>query len=159
MAAPGSQAANEQGLVPMLDMTLNLVMFFMMVANFSNEIYSPDIQLPFAQKAMAMERPDSDLMYINVTQDGHMEIVKLIGREVGKTPPEIDYLLREEARKRKANQQLRGDKSDDLKVVVIIRADSRAEYRHVYDIFQKCKQNGFTRLQVRAILKTGTVAI
>ena len=60
----------EPNLVPLLDLVLQLVMFFMMCANFVMEQVDQTILLPVAQQAKPMSETGPDVVFLNVTADG-----------------------------------------------------------------------------------------
>src|SRR5205809_7959917 len=69
----GSAGVSDDGqpnLVPLLDLVLQLVMFFMMCANFVMEQVDQTILLPVAQQAKPMAETGPDVVFLNVTQDG-----------------------------------------------------------------------------------------
>ena len=62
----------EPNLVPMLDMVLQLVMFFIMVANFTMEQVNKDVMLPIAQSARPGDKRDTDVIYLNLNAEGKL---------------------------------------------------------------------------------------
>src|SRR5947209_9829151 len=65
-AAEGSSA--EPNLTPLLDVVLQLLMFFMMCVNFVTEQVNEDVKLPESQSAMPMDKADVDVLFINLKQ-------------------------------------------------------------------------------------------
>src|SRR3954454_392237 len=63
-AAEGSVA--EPNLTPLLDVVLQLLMFFMMCVNFVTEQVSGDIKLPVSQSARPMNKSETDVLFVNV---------------------------------------------------------------------------------------------
>src|SRR3954453_16774266 len=66
----GSSADAEPNLVPLLDLVLQLVMFFMMCANFVMEQVDQTILLPVAQQAKPMAETGPAVVFLTVTADG-----------------------------------------------------------------------------------------
>src|SRR5438552_19092139 len=60
----------EPNLVPMLDMVLQLVMFFMVCANFVMEQVNDTIKLPEAIAAEPIRARDPDTIFLNVNKKG-----------------------------------------------------------------------------------------
>src|SRR5947209_19097482 len=56
----------EPNLTPLLDVVLQLLMFFMMCVNFVTEQVSGDIKLPVSQSARPMDKTETDVLFINV---------------------------------------------------------------------------------------------
>lgn len=67
---------DEPNLVPLLDLILQLVMFFMACTNFAKENISEAVRLPLAQSAKPIEEEDikTEKIYLNVEEDGDMHI-------------------------------------------------------------------------------------
>src|SRR4051812_10361349 len=86
-----TEDSGEPNLTPLLDMVLQLVMFFMMVANFSMENVNEDIKLPVAQSAQPMDKSDmEDVLYLNVNKEGQV-IVQ--GQPPLVSPADLDVFL------------------------------------------------------------------
>jgi biopolymer transport protein ExbD len=60
----------EPNFTPLLDLVLQLVMFFMISANFVLEQTSVEIKLPKAIAAKALEKSDEEVFFLNVTEQG-----------------------------------------------------------------------------------------
>lgn len=139
----------EPNLTPMLDMVLQLVMFFMLVANFNMEQVNTDIMLPVAQSARATDKRETDVLYLNVNNEGKVIVV-------GRNEPlsrvdEIEFYLKDEAEAHRRDLRAKGETGDELKRIIIIRADKNADYAQVYTLLQTCKKVGFRRLQLNAM--------
>jgi biopolymer transport protein ExbD len=154
MSHGGSEDSGEPNLTPLLDMVLQLVMFFMMVANFTMEEVNADIKLPVALSAHAMDKSDmEDVLYLNINQDGHMVVGGRPKPLV--TAADIDDFLNEKKREFIDKAKAKGDTSGKLNALIIIRGHKYADYKDVYKVMQQCKKNGFNRWQVRAMTKAG----
>jgi biopolymer transport protein ExbD len=69
--------ADEPNLVPLLDLILQLVMFFMAVTNFAKENISEAVRLPLAQSARPIDDEESrrnERVYLNVEENGDMRV-------------------------------------------------------------------------------------
>ena len=62
----GDSAHSEPNLTPLLDVVLQLLMFFMMCVNFVNEQVNEDIRLPKSQAVKPMDKADTDVLFINL---------------------------------------------------------------------------------------------
>jgi biopolymer transport protein ExbD len=74
MHAPDQE---EPNLVPLLDLVLQLVMFFMACTNFAKENISEAVKLPLAQTAKPIEDEElrrHELIYVNVEENGDMRV-------------------------------------------------------------------------------------
>ena len=136
----------DPNLVPLLDLVLQLIMFFLMVVSFVAEQVNQDIILPAAQSARPMDKRILQPLFINLDAQGR---VLAPGQPRPLTTiPEISYYLRQchDDALRLAQQQ--GD--TQVHTVVVVRADRKADYAYVYHVLRLCKQAGFRHLQLRA---------
>ncbi|HJZ91130.1 MAG TPA: biopolymer transporter ExbD [Gemmataceae bacterium] len=136
----GQQSA-EPNLTPLLDMVLQLVMFFMLVANFIMDELSDKITLPVASQAKPLTAKDVNFMYLNVNKRGE---VLVLHQEPLLSPESITFYMRQAA----ANHVLKERAKDE--VTVIIRADREAKYRDILKTILAIKTAGFKKLQLRA---------
>jgi biopolymer transport protein TolR len=136
----GQQSA-EPNLTPLLDMVLQLVMFFMLVANFIMDELSDKIKLPVASQAKPLTAKDVNFMYLNVNKRGE---VLVLHQEPLLSPESITFYMRQQA----ANHVLKEKAKDE--VTVIIRADREAKYRDILKTITAIKVAGFKKLQLRA---------
>lgn len=137
----------EPNLVPLLDLVLQLVMFFMMCANFVMEENDQSIKLPHSQQAKPIAQTGPDVVHLGVTKDGHVSVVGRPHPLV--TDDELLVFLHDvyEDAQRAARNRKQGD---DVKTLVIIRADLNSEFAHIYRVMQNCQRVGLRNLQLRA---------
>jgi biopolymer transport protein ExbD len=139
----------EPNLVPLLDLVMQMLMFFIITVNFVSTQVNENIKLPVAQMAQPMKKDIIDVLYLNINDKGQIEVV---GREQPLSDiSQIKNFLRTEYRNREV---LSGP--GQVKTSVIIRADQNAEYKLVYQILRQCKEQGFRKMQLRAIQKART---
>jgi biopolymer transport protein ExbD len=145
----GTATSAEPNLTPLLDLVLQLVMFFMLCANFVMEQVNESILLPKAQMARPMDRDDSQFLFLNVDKDGRLLVV---GRNPLVGPVEVSgYLQREFAdAQRRARPNAQGQA--EVRTKVVIRAHEKAKYAHVYSLMKTCQSVGFRNLELRAII-------
>ena len=62
----------EPNLTPLLDLVLQLVMFFMLVANFVMDELSDKIKLPVASQAKPLDGQGHHFIYLNVDKSGRV---------------------------------------------------------------------------------------
>ena len=71
MSVPANHdKAAEPNLTPMLDMVLQLVMFFMLCANFIAEETNAMVKLPNASAARILDKNTGQTIFINLTYPG-----------------------------------------------------------------------------------------
>src|SRR5438046_1292100 len=71
----------EMNLVPLLDLVLQMVMFFMACTNFAKENISEAVKLPLAQSAKPIEDEElrnNELIYLNVKETGDMQVPSFV---------------------------------------------------------------------------------
>jgi biopolymer transport protein ExbD len=97
--------------------------------------------------AKPMNKDITDVLYLNINEKGQLEVV---GREQPLSDfGQIKNFLRTEFRNREV---VAGP--GKVNTSVIIRADRNAEYKLVYQILRQCKEQGFRKMQLRAMTKT-----
>ncbi len=137
----------EPNLVPLLDLVLQMLMFFIITVNFVSSQVNENIKLPVAQMAQPMKKDITDVLYLNINNRGQLEV---IGREQPLTDMgQINAYLRTEYHHREVVAGV-----GKVNTSVIIRADRNAEYKLVYQIMRQCKEQGFRKLKLRAMQKT-----
>jgi biopolymer transport protein ExbD len=153
-------AHDEPNLVPLLDLVLQLVMFFMMCTTFRMEEVEQSIRLPVAQSAKPMvEAKSDDIMFLNVNGSGHVLAVGQAKPLI--TEEEVTKFLQgayDDAKRRATDKakHLGGDPNQALaELLVIIRADREAEYEAVYRVMRKCQDVGLRKMQLRAQMPAG----
>jgi biopolymer transport protein ExbD len=143
----------EPNLVPLLDLVLQLVMFFMMVAQFAvMEQTDQAIKLP--QAAQAQPIPDEglgpDVIFLGITKQDE---VKVSGRPPMKTEDEVVQFLKQA---HAAAQERAKKEGKDVQTLVVIRADGSADFAQVYKVMRRCQEAGLLKLQLRALQTSGS---
>lgn len=145
MSASAS-AETEVNLTPLLDLVLQLIMFFMITVNFVQADQFPGgIYLPVAQSAMVMDQQADVPVFLNLNRDG-----KLVGAQENfglDTFGKIQVHLKE----------LRNQKvlthGEDVRIVVVLRADQNCRYRKVHEVLEACQRAGYNNWQIRVMTK------
>jgi biopolymer transport protein ExbD len=126
-------------MTPMIDMTFQLIAFFMFVINFSEAEQDERIQLPSSQLAKPTEGTIETPITLQLTNSG---LVVYAG-ELVKVSDLRGYLEREKT------AMIDADK-EPTSATVIVRADGRAKTGEVQDIIKLCQEKGFERFALRA---------
>src|SRR5947207_14774133 len=92
--APSHEGIAEPNLTPLLDVVMQLLMFFMMCVNFVSEQVNEDIKLPVAQSARPMDKRLGEVLVLNMDAQGQL-IVPGRSRPLT-TPLEIATYLKQE---------------------------------------------------------------
>jgi biopolymer transport protein ExbD len=139
----GSDDNAEPDLTAMLDVVMQLLMYFIMCANFIAQENTADIQLPLASAARPLTRDDDDVIFLNVDKDGKVLIL-------GEAPKDLDATrLWLDNRALDAKQK---SGNDTINTAVIVRAHQDVSYETVYRLMETSKQKGFKRFKLRAII-------
>ncbi|MFY8221914.1 MAG: ExbD/TolR family protein [Pirellulales bacterium] len=137
--AGGSPSSTDIDMTPMIDMTFQLITFFMFVMNFSEAEQDERIQLPLSQLAKPVEGAIETPITLQLTNSGSIiyagELVAV--RDIGA------YLEREKSVMLDAGKE-------PSAATVIVRADGRAKTGEVQDIIRICQEKGFERFALRA---------
>jgi biopolymer transport protein ExbD len=150
MHAPSAGVKAEPNLVPLLDVVMQLIMFFMLMVNFVNTSQINEaIILPVAQSGVPLDKTVRQVLFLNMNKDGKL----LVPGENLKSDALITAYLRRE-RQRMMTKQGKDDQGD--KMLVVLRADERAKTKDVFRIFRLCTEAGFKRYQSRVNSKVAT---
>ena len=147
-----SEIKAEPNLVPLLDLTFQLIMFFMICVNFVSEQVNEDIHLPVAQSARAMDKGEVDVLFLNLDAQGRLLVP---GQQPMTTLPQKAYFLRQQFTDAKHLAEERGDSNGRVNTAVIIRGDKGATYGQMYELLKLCKDAGYHKLQLRAYTQAG----
>jgi len=129
----------EADLTPMIDMTFQLIAFFMVLINFSDAEQDQRIHLPLSDIVQVPEQPFLESRTVHLSDGG---IVSFGGEDI----PVVEF---ERYLRRDANE-LRGQGKSPSDVTVIIRADRSAMSGQVQELMQSCQQVGYERFALRA---------
>jgi len=159
----------EPNLTPLLDVVLQLLMFFMMCVNFVTEQVKEDVKLPESQSARPMDKAETDVLFVNLKpfraddfaermspdimtrlQEKFHEgdpCVSVVGKEPMKLL-ELKFWLRDRYEEAEKNA-----KDGKVNTSIIIRADLNTDYGQVFQILHLCKVQGYRNLKLRATTK------
>ena len=173
----GEVTVEEPNLVPLLDLVLQMVMFFMACTNFAMENVNENVKLPLAQSAKPVEDVGSDILYLNIDQQGNLLVTRdntfRDGKIDGMKDKQLDdsgnlvspgkferplrnrqmdgYLKRIYA----DNTRIASTRKDDpglVRTLVILRAHQDAKFSDVYEVLRICRGVGFRKMQLRATI-------
>ncbi len=133
----GSAAGSDW--TPMIDMTFQLIAFFMFVLNFNDADQDERIRLPLTELAKPSEVVAERPLTLQLTREG---TVIFSGREMP--------LVNLEAELRNEAEVLRRLEKSPASVTMIIRADADAETGKVQELIQACQESKFEKFSLRA---------
>ncbi len=129
----------EGDLTPMIDMTFQLIAFFMVLINFSQAEQNEKIQLPDSQLAKPPEGPLEFPITIHLTSEGSA----IIGTQEVPIAALSPFLVKEK-------QVLASQGKGADEATIIVRAHKDAQTGRVQELIQKCQENGFEKFALRA---------
>jgi biopolymer transport protein ExbD len=145
----GGEDKMELNLTPLLDVVLQLVMFFMMCANFIQEQVNETVRLPEAGSAAPMERIDVPLLFLNVLKSGDVEILGNLPVPF-KEQAKIEAILKGKYNDALALARSKNPGAKSVDTMLIIRADKEATFAQVYTVMRAAKSQNFHKIQLRA---------
>ncbi len=134
----------EPNLTPLLDLVLQLLMFFLIVANFVVEQNNQDIKLPEATTAIPIDKEQKNVLSVNVDQEGRLV---LSPTDMKDSDAQISLYMRDQFEFYKRE---RGSEKAAKEVAVVVRGDNRANFEHIYRVMKAAKDAGFLIVQLRA---------
>jgi len=155
----GHGGACEPNLTPLLDLVLQILMFFMVTVNFATEQNAGDVPLPESQTARPLPKDGTkDPIFVNLLYNDqarrHEILLPLRYRIDPKTGKNMPLPPMTQAEARREMQKLFEDlkRGGEVKNQVVIRAHKDAEYNEVFQVLQSCSDAGFRNLKVRAMV-------
>ena len=136
----GPQGVEEADLTPMIDMTFQLIAFFMLVINFSDVEQDQRIKLPASELAQPPDSAYDQPLTIHLTEDGRFIYA-------GRDHTGLDQLR--SALLRETQIIVRHTSKEISDVTVIIRADEDARTGLVQEIIQACQELEFEKFALR----------
>jgi len=155
VSASSSLDKAEPNLTPLLDVVFQLITFFMLVINFTNDNYDQRVRLPVAGTARPVEdgeKVDEDRLVLNVDKQGHL----LMNGEV-MTANKAAAEIKHQADLVKLNLKAAGHKPDaagGLPTTIVLRADKDTPFTMLYTLITACQTNGFHKFSLKAMSKS-----
>lgn len=148
MTSGGSEEV-DVNLTPLLDLILQLIMFFMITVNFVRvDQFDTDITLPLASHAVPLDQSAEDWVFLNLDRDG--KLAGTIRNLELDTPEKLKVHLMREKESLERTAKARG-KTGEIKIVIILRADHHCKYSDVWSILHSCQRAGFKHWQLRVM--------
>ena len=160
----GGDEIAEPDLTPLLDLVLQLLMFFIINVNFVSEQVSADIKLPSSESARPIDKADPGAIFLGQKVKTPQYMLKLTEKERERfrnfdsivliptqppmSPPEAKAWLKD---KHEFLVKLKGEGKVDT--IIYFRPDADLEYGEMTKLMTYCKVAGFTRIKVRAQMK------
>jgi len=150
----GSTDKCEPNMTPLLDLVLQLVMFFMISANFVMEQTSIEVRLPEAVSAKALSAEAETVIFLNINSKGQV-VLPPVDRE-GDDNDTLDNPAQvENYMKRRAQAEMLKTKLGKPEATLILRIDRETPFDKSYPIMKACRSAGYSNVQLRAIRYSG----
>ena len=147
----------EPNLIPLLDLVLQLVMFFMVCAKIVVDQTGVEIKLPKANSAKPVDKAETYQIFLNVNLDGDVIFAPNArpkdteGKEIAvvKNPAQLQIIM---ARRAEEDIAAAGPAGKDKppRSLVILRIDERCTFEKVSPIIDAVRAAGYLRVQMRA---------
>ena len=136
-------AKTDIDMTPMIDVTFQLITFFIFTLNFSNAVQDDRVQLPLSQLAKPAESPIDDPITLQLWPDKD-GVTKVIYNGEAIRVPDIKGYLEQEKR-------VLGDAGKDpTTATLIIRGDARVKTGEVQELIKICQDMKFEKFVLRA---------
>jgi biopolymer transport protein ExbD len=130
----------ECDMTPMIDMTFQLLAFFMVVINFTEADQNERIKLPKSVLAKPPDRPLEHPITLHLTEKGTV----IYGPDEFSVAALPAYLRRERA-------VIESERRKVADANIIIRADKSTKTGKVQELIKVCQENQFERFVLRAM--------
>ncbi len=141
---PRIDEAVEGDLTPMIDMTFQLIAFFMVLINFSEADQDQRVQLPMSVLAKPPDGPLESPIFVHMTANG-----TAIANGEEHTLEGLRVFLKRERQILALNGKLAAE------ATIIIRADGAAPTGKVQELIQTCQEEKFEKFALRAKEEVG----
>jgi biopolymer transport protein ExbD len=144
----------EVNLIPMIDIVIQLITFFLMLVNFDQSNQDERVQLPIADLAKPAAMEIDEMLILNVNRDGFVNMG--LGDLVDPDSTVFRTRIAQEAALAKKNMMLAKKRvkmlagRPELWTTVLIRADKDVESGKVQRMIKTCQDVGFYKFALRA---------
>jgi biopolymer transport protein ExbD len=152
MSAAVGELKAEPNLTPLLDIVFQLITFFMLVINFSQDNFDSRIKLPVAGSARPQDDPaklNEERLVLNVDSKGNLIFN---GRVL--TADQANQQIKLEAQIARQNiKTLKGkvDPNEGLPGRIVIRADRDTPFAALFSLINTCQTNGYQKFDLKAM--------
>jgi biopolymer transport protein ExbD len=159
MGGGGNEVNADPNLTPLLDVVLQLIMFFMITVNFAAERMPGGINLPVAQSMVPRDKKDDKdkpkekidgVVVINMNdKEEFINIAEFYKIPVTRERLRLYFISQLEPFVLKA----RSENRDKPRVTLVVRADEEVRYSRIFDVIEASRQAGIENYQLRVVSK------
>ncbi len=148
--AASADADLDVNLTPLLDLVLQLIMFFMITVNFVRvDQFDESIKLPVAASAVPIDNTAEKWVFLNLDSKG--QLAGQLSNQHLDTPGKIEAYLRLQKERLERLSAQEGNRNP--KIVVILRSDRYSKYKDVWQVLDSCQRAGFNHWQLRVMTR------
>lgn len=145
----GSTDKCEPNLTPLLDLVLQLVMFFMLVANFVMEQTNAEIKLPQAAAGKALDKGEDAPIFLNINEQGKVLLTAV--QRSGDNETLDNEIQVQRYMELQAQIEKKKTGKDKPESTIILRIDKSTPFEKTYKIMKACRQAGYSKVQLRVM--------
>jgi biopolymer transport protein ExbD len=165
MSHGGGDDSIDPDLTPLLDLVMQLLMFFIVNVNFVKEAVSQEVQLPISTSAKPISKGDTGAIFINQMSGRNKAFFSSLSEKNQRRlrtaesiilVPGLDPMSPLEAKgwlRDRYNDLEKRSGGKKVQTVVHFRPDSDLELNQLFLMMNFCKASGFTNLKIRAKVK------
>jgi biopolymer transport protein ExbD len=152
----GSTEGVEVNLIPMIDIVIQLITFFLMLVNFDESNHDERVRLPIADLARPSAMEIDELLILNINRLGQVNVG--LGGDVlldfdsdsfrQHMVKEAHAALRNMRRAKRPIKMF--NDTPQLWTTILIRADREVEYQTIQRMMKVCQDQGFFKFALRA---------
>jgi biopolymer transport protein ExbD len=163
MSHGGGDDSAESDLTPLLDLVLQMLMFFIVNVNMAMEQANPDVKLPDSTSATPVSKPIAGDVYLNqrIRSDEVMSRLTPTDKERLQNAESIIFISGEEpmtvlgAKGWLSQQHEKLGKEAADKVTIHFRPEGELEVTELLKLMHAVKNAGFTKVSMHAMVKSG----
>ena len=149
MSASIADEGLDVNLTPLLDLVLQLIMFFMITVNFVRvDQFDESINLPMASQAVPLDNTAEDWVFLNMDSQGRP--AGALKNVALNTPEKLKAFLEREKESLERAAKARG-KTGEIKITIVLRADKDTQNDEVWSFLASCQRAGFKHWQWRVM--------
>lgn len=161
MSHGSSDEKCEPNLVPLLDLVLQMIMFFMLCGNFASEDLNKAIKLPSAVQAKPLDKNEDYVLFLNVDKErepngkiipnDRWRVVLHRGSDALTNKQQVINYLKDKKFLDDKRVAAAKEKGKEAKIsLVVVRADEKCSFKNVNEVLEACRQVGYSDVQLRA---------
>jgi len=153
----------DPNLTPLLDLVMQILMFFIVNVNFVSEQVSSEVKLPTSESARPVDKADPAALFLNQKVKSREYLNKLPPRDAERLKnaesvvlipgqPPMTLLEAKSWLKDKFENLQKLSPDGQVRTIIHFRPDENLELGEMFKLMNYCKVAGFTKFKMRAIM-------